>query len=210
MELKPVAKGLATMVPGLYRLVARGNVGGTASADYCYTVWMKHLSYLWESGMRAIPPAIAELGPGESLGVGIAWLLSGASRFYAFDVVAYSNTEESLRVLDELVDRFRRRAPDSIGGWPDFHRLLGPGLFPAHILSDAHLARALAPARVEAIREAIRNPLRSSGDFTVRYVAPWTDADVLPAASVDMIYSQPTAWRAMSSARRTATCPIQR
>src|SRR5688500_16786253 len=92
MELKPVAKGLATMVPGLYRLVPRGNVADTAYADHgersgCST------SATCGRAACAAPSAIAELGPGESLGVGIAWLLSGASRFYAFDVVAHSNPE---------------------------------------------------------------------------------------------------------------------
>ncbi|MGI8422542.1 MAG: hypothetical protein ACR2NO_00220 [Chloroflexota bacterium] len=113
-ELKPIAKGLATMVPGLYRLLARPVAGNTDSADYCYSVWLKHLTLLWQSGMREMPSSVAELGPGESLGSGFAALLSGASRFYALDVVSYSNTEKNLRVFDELVERFKRRAPRPI------------------------------------------------------------------------------------------------
>ena len=188
MELKPVVKGIATLMPGFHRVLARGNVGGTASADYCYTVWMKHVTYLWESGMHSMPSAIAELGPGETLGVGIAWLLAGASRFYALDVVAHSNTTDNLRLLDQLVERFQRRSTDTIAGWPDFQRLLGPNSFPTHILSNEHLERTLAPPRIDAIREAIRNPL-AAGEPTVQYVAPWTDADILPPRSVDLIYS---------------------
>jgi len=83
-ELKPVLKGVATMVPGLHRLLARPGGGSTDSAEYCYGVWLKHLTFLWQSGMREMPSSVAELGPGDSLGVGLAALLSGASRFYAW------------------------------------------------------------------------------------------------------------------------------
>lgn len=41
MEMLPVIKGLATHVPFLYR-AARGTTGGSNSARYCYTVWIRH------------------------------------------------------------------------------------------------------------------------------------------------------------------------
>src|SRR5712672_4391707 len=130
IEWKPVARGIATMIPGIYRIVARRRGGGTGSADYCYSVWLKHLTLLWQSGLRTVPSSVAELGPGDSLGVGLAALLSGASRFHALDVVAYGNADENLRLLDELVARFGNRAPQPIKGWPDFDRSLDAGLFP--------------------------------------------------------------------------------
>jgi hypothetical protein len=144
IDLKPVVKGLATMVPGLHRIFARPGGGGTDSPGYCYSVWLKHLTLLWHSGLREMPRSVAELGPGDSLGVGIAALLSGASRFYALDVVAYSNTEKNLRMLDDLVERFRRRAPRPTKGWPDFDEHLDANLFPSHILTDEVLAKTLA------------------------------------------------------------------
>jgi hypothetical protein len=124
-EWKPVARGITTMIPGIYRIAARRRGGGTGSADYCYAVWLKHLTLLWQRGLRTMPASVAEIGPGNSLGVGLAALLSGSARFYALDVVAYSSTDRNLRMLDRLVERFRNRAPKAfphqpaLGVWPN-------------------------------------------------------------------------------------------
>jgi SAM-dependent methyltransferase len=188
-ELKPVLKGAATMVPGLHRLLARpGGGGSTDSADYCYGVWLKHMTFLWQSGMREMPASVAELGPGDSLGVGLAALLSGASRFYALDAVTYSSPEKNLRMLDELVDRFTKRAPRPTKGWPDFDGYLDARLFPGHILTDRALEKSLAPRRIAAIRNAIARP-EQGGDIVVKYIAPWTSESALEASSVDLICS---------------------
>jgi hypothetical protein len=188
IELKPVVKGIAMMVPGAHRLLPRRGGGGTASADYCYGVWLKHLTLLWQSGMREMPRAVVELGPGDSLGTGLCALLSGAERFYALDVLEHSSTERNLRVFDELVERFAARAPRPNKGWPDFDELLGATRFPEHILTEERLAKALAPERIAAIREAIARPDPAS-DIMVRYVVPWNDVGVLPKGSIDLIYS---------------------
>src|SRR5262245_5472028 len=184
MELKPVAKGLATMVPGLHRLLAGPGGGSTDSADYCYGVWLKHLTFLWHSGTRDMPSSVAELGPGESLGGGLAALLSGVSRVYGLDAVAYSSTVKNLRMLDEMVDRFPCRAPRPTQVWPEFDAYLDASLFPGHILTDEVLERTLAPGRIEAIRDAIAHPERD-GALVVKYIVPWTAENALPRASVD-------------------------
>jgi hypothetical protein len=151
-------------------------------------VWLKHLTLLSQSGLRTIPSSVAELGPGESLGVGLAALLSGASRYYALDVVAHGNVDKNLRVLDELVERFRSRAPQPIKGWPDFDLYLDSRLFPSHILTEGVLAKTLDPHRISAIREALRHPDRD-GKIVVRYVAPWTQGSAIERSSIDLIYS---------------------
>jgi hypothetical protein len=170
-------------------------------------VWLKHLTLLWQSGLRTMPSSVAELGPGDSLGVGLAALLSGASRFYGLDVVAYSNTDKNLRVLDELVECFRNRAAQPIKGWPDFDRYLDAKLFPSHILTGEVLAKTLAPHRISAIREALRHPERD-GEIVVRNVAPWSSEDAIEKSSIDLIYSHsvlehvvdvPTAFRHCAS-----------
>ena len=67
MRLAPVIKGAATYIPGLYKMMAKQQTGGTDTAAYCYGVWLKHLTLLWANGLRTIPDTIAELGPGDSL-----------------------------------------------------------------------------------------------------------------------------------------------
>ena len=78
--------GLATYVPGYEYLEP---TGGTSSARYCYSVWLRHLVMAYDSGLLQRPPAtVAELGPGDSIGIGLAALLSGARKYHALDVVS--------------------------------------------------------------------------------------------------------------------------
>ena len=65
--IKPAVKGLLTFLPGIERVLPAGKGVGTDSASYCYGVWLKPLTLLWESGMRSIPNILVELGPGESV-----------------------------------------------------------------------------------------------------------------------------------------------
>ena len=79
MRLTPVIRGAAAYIPGLYKAVSnwrKVGTGGTDTAAYCYDVWLKHLTLLWANGLRTIPDTVAELGPGDSLGTGLAALLT--------------------------------------------------------------------------------------------------------------------------------------
>lgn len=189
----PVIKGALTFVPGMTRLLPEAG-GATASASYCYGVWLKHLALLWANGIRSRPRTIAELGPGRSLGTGLAALLSGAERYLALDVQAHSDTATNLAIFDELLALFQQRAPRPAKGWPDFDDCLDEHLFPAHILTEPLLARTLAPARVARIRQAISQsdiawPAEAAAGVMIRYLAPWSDASVIEPDSVDLIFS---------------------
>jgi hypothetical protein len=195
--LVALAKGMATYIPGLRRLSGR-HTGGSVSARYCYSVWLRHLSIAHAHGLTALPESVAELGPGDSLGTGLAALLSGANRLYALDVVRYAETERNLAVLDQLVDLFSRRAPipgdDEL---PDVKPRLDSYAFPHAVLDEGRLGRALEPDRIAAIRAAVR----SSGDaaprsdgaaagIRIQYSAPWSDPSVIEPESVGLVYSQ--------------------
>ena len=110
LTAKALLSGLATWLPG-YPVMRR--TGGTDSARYCYSVWLRHLILLHASGrMRdRVPRVVAELGPGDSIGIGIAALLSGAEKYYAFDVVQYSDLSRVRGIFDELVQMFVDREP---------------------------------------------------------------------------------------------------
>jgi hypothetical protein len=190
--LRPLALAASTYVPGLAQLLARKGTGGTDSAPYCYDVWMKHLVLLSAAGMHGIPRTLAELGPGDSLGVGLAAILCGVERYYALDVVRHSNPNANLAIFDELVALFERRAPRAKKGWPDYDSLLDARLFPGQILTDQLLERTLAPERVRRIREQLAGPrrdARAGQGVVIDYRVPWNDRTVLEPASVDVVLS---------------------
>ena len=187
MRIQALLKGLLTYIPGVPRLLPRGRTGGTDSAPYCYEVWMKHLTMLHAHGMEEVPRALAELGPGDSLGIGLAALLSGVERYHAFDVVRYSNREANLAVFDELVGLFGRRAGRPSLGWPDYDRYLDENLFPRDILSEGLLERSLSPDRIERIRASIADP--DSPDSMIRYSVPWSGVGRMEEGRVEIIIS---------------------
>jgi hypothetical protein len=190
MLVKSLAKGLLTNIPGVEPLLRQRGTGGTDSASYAYDVWMKHVTLLWANGLRTIPDTVAELGPGDSLGIGLAAMLSGARRYYALDVQEYANPRANLLVFDQLVELFRARAPRPTAGWPDFDQYLDRRLFPSHILTDTVLSASLAESRISRIRDAIINPGRAQDEMCVSYIVPWSDASVILPGSVDLVLSQ--------------------
>jgi SAM-dependent methyltransferase len=204
--MKSLLLGLAARVPLLDGRVVNRGTGGTDRAGYCYGVWLKHLTLLHASGHVGVPTRVAELGPGDSLGVGLAALLSGADHVRALDVKRFSDPERNERVLTELVELFRRRAGRPTPGWPDFDAHLDERLFPAAILDGERLERALAPARLEAIREALRDGVSRDGTISLAYAAPWEDADVIERGSVDLILSHSVLEHVRDLDRTYAAC----
>ncbi len=190
VRMRPLLVGVATHLPVFASLTRAKQTGGSVSARYCYSVWLRHLVKAYENGIDVIFGTVAELGPGDSLGVGLSALLSGVKRYCSLDVIRFAAPETNLRILDQLIELFRNRA--SI---PDNHELpaVKPELqsyeFPRHILTQAMLARSLAPSRLERIREALNDRDRL-GESPIAYFAPWYDAGTIAAGSIEFMFSQ--------------------
>lgn len=188
MKLKQLAYGVATFLPGVSQLRAKGT-GGTDSARYCYSVWLRHLVMAKKNGLDTYPKIVAELGPGDSIGIGLAALISGCDEYFAFDVVEHASIETNLAIFDELVRLFENKTP--IPGddeWPRVKPRLEDYGFPSDILDDDRLHEALEASRLERIRNSIRDFRRE--DSVISYKVPWYDADVIKEGSIDLIYSQ--------------------
>lgn len=191
MALGPIAQhvfGLATFIPGFTKLVFKGT-GGTDSARYCYSVWLRHLVMARKRGLNVSPRVVAELGPGDSLGIGLAALLSGAEAYWAFDVLEHADLSRNIAILDELVTLFRDRTPiPGADEFPSVKPVLADHAFPHDILSSSRLDMCLADGRVDRIRQS----LEASGETApmIRYCVPWFDREVVQENSVDMIFSQ--------------------
>jgi SAM-dependent methyltransferase len=188
MKLIPLLKGIATHVPGLYS-AERGATGGSIDPRYCYTVWMRHLTLANARAQLGIPRVVAELGPGDSLGVGLCALLSGVDRFLAFDVVRYANAATNRDVFAQLRELFARRAPiPDASEFPDVRPVPGNYSFPHQLLTEQVLERSLAPARLAGIDEALAGQAGNGQYF--EYMVPWHEGSVTQSSSVDFIYSQ--------------------
>lgn len=141
------------------------------------------------NGLNTYPRVVAELGPGNSLGIGLAALMTGVEQYFAFDVVRHANIDRNLKIFDELVKLFANRT--DIPGEDEFPRVkpyLGTYKFPANILTDKRLAHALASTRIEKIRSFVSNPNHENS--IINYRVPWFDSSVVEKESVDLIYSQ--------------------
>lgn len=181
--------GLATYLPGVPHLSAR-KTGGTVSARYCYTVWLRHLCMLHQHSLPTTFETVVELGPGDSLGTGLAAMLSGAERYVALDVVQYADPARNLQMLEDLIALFRNRTPipDELE-FPLVHPPLPSYAFP-DFLTAAHLDAALTSARLGRMHAALTNPGTSPSDARlICYAAPWT-VGTIGNAVVDLVFSQ--------------------
>src|SRR4051794_14376468 len=190
IRFRSLVTGMATYVPGVRRLSGK-KTGGTVSARYCYSVWLRHLWMLHRNALPLGFDTMVELGPGDSLGIGMAALLSGVQRYIALDVVRYASETTNLQIFDELVALFTTRAP--IPDQSEFP-LLQPPLpsyeFPAEILTPALLDATLHSSRLEYIRAAIANPVKvMHRPGPLVYISPWTP-DTMNTSSVDLVLSQ--------------------
>lgn len=188
MNVKRLLFGIATFIPGVSRVRAKGT-GGTDSARYCYSVWLRHLATANACGVTVNPKVVAELGPGDSLGIGLAALISGAERYYAFDIVEHVDHERNVAIFDDLVALFKNRK--DIPGEREFSGVY-PQLdsygFPSDVLTDERLDSALDADRIGRLRDSVVD--MHGEDSVIQYRVPWFDSSVLEKNAVDMIFSQ--------------------
>src|SRR4029077_18633813 len=97
IKCRALAAGAATFLPFVRKYACRGT-GGTVSARYCYSVWMRHLVKAHQCGYSLIGTGgrIAELGPGDTLGIGFAAMLSGYDEYFALDAKAHASIKGNL------------------------------------------------------------------------------------------------------------------
>jgi hypothetical protein len=192
-KLRPLIVGAATFVPGVRQMLVGAKqmfgLGGAVSARYCYSVWLRHVTLLATHNLWRYPKTVAELGPGDSLGVGLCGLLTGSNAYYAFDVMQLANQRTNLKVLDELVELFNAQEPiPNDDEFPEVTPRLASYEFPSQIFSTTWLRNTLAPDRVAQIRDSLLTP--GSPGSLIRYQPNWSALGDEKPQSMDLIISQ--------------------
>ena len=193
MKAKYLLKGIIRNIPGIKSIRnLPESTGGTCDARYCYSVWLRHLILAHENGFRSIPKALAEFGPGDSLGIGISALISGTEKYYALDVVKYSNVDVNIKIFDDLVNLFKEKTPvPDHKEFPQLKPFLKDYSFPKQIFPEDYLQKILNEDRLQKIRHSIKWMESSKNeDNIISYLVPWNKTSLIKPMSLDMIISQ--------------------
>jgi len=184
-----IIAGTLKQIPLIKNLLPK-KTGGSINARYCYSVWMRHLCYLSVYNGNKVPVRIAELGPGDSLGVGLAAVLSGSEKYFALDIIKYWQPERNVKMLNDLLILFNSKTniPDNIE-FPHISPVLDDYSFPSQILTDDKLKGSLAPERIERIKRELEN-LDDSSNSIIKFRMPWFDCTILKKNSIDFVLSQ--------------------
>lgn len=187
-KMKAIFEGGMSLLPGVKSFFSKGT-RGSDSARYCYSVWLRHLVSIHPHLPALLNGVVVELGPGDSLGIGLAALLSGARRYVAVDVVRHAKIDHNLKVFGELVTLFARQAPiPDNNEFPEIKPYLEDYSFPAHILDLERMRQNLDDRRLSGITDSLRGA--TDGEMPVEYVEPSTASTVIAPSSVDMVFSQ--------------------
>ena len=186
MNPRLILGGLKSYLPA--RLSAYTGTGGTTTGAYCHSVFMRHMSIIGRHVRPFRPDVVVELGPGDSIGLGLAALLAGARTYHGLDVLEHASVQTNERVLGELVELFRSRAP--LADESVFPRLLPPlpdYRYPTGLLDEKVLEERLSESSVRRLQEALKD-MRAKGS-PIHYSCPWTARSVEPR-SADLVISQ--------------------
>lgn len=193
-KYRALVTGLISFLPGvyssLYKLTAAGS-GGTGAARYCLDCWLSHLSVASKYGLKEIPKSIVELGPGQSLGAGLSAVLLGAEKYFAMDLMPYSQQNTNKVVLNELIALIKNqkgfaKAP----AFPEIAQNLDQSLWPKDFFSNEKFANLLSQERLSKIERALDNINQSNTEsIQIGYKAPWYSTNLLENNSIDFVFS---------------------
>lgn len=187
INAKSLAKGvLSYILPD--HMMPKTGTGGTNSAEYCYSVWLRHLSYLMDTGLVSDVKElkhVAEIGPGDSLGIGISALFTGATNYYAFDLIAHSNIDTNRVVNQQIADLFIKQTPiPNSAALQNVKPVLKDYSFPKNKLSfpiDYYTSKQ------NDIDAALQ---KKDSSAHIDYIVPWVHKSPDGPQELDLIFSQ--------------------
>jgi hypothetical protein len=182
IRIKPFLKGLLSFAIPSLRTTHKIEAGSTASSEFCYSIFLRHFSYISQFTDGKVPRVVAELGPGSSIGMGLAALIAGAETYYGLDIASHLDIDRNLAIFDDLVEMFRRwKQVPQHGMHESTFPLPLNWEFPATI--EKNIDHSLNADRIQALRDDLLN---RTGNF-IKIAVPWDTTDVVPAQSVDWL-----------------------
>lgn len=185
LYLKPVIEGLLTFLPSFSKLLTK-KTSGTDSAEYCYSVWLRHEVKIRPYRNDDQFNTIVELGPGDSLGIGLSALLAGARNYIAIDAVKHADQERNLKIANELIKLFSNRTsiPDS-DQFPEIKPRIESHHFPCWL---ADSSESSFNDRIYKVKHAVTHI--DSPMSPIIYISPGDAHKRISENSVDFIFSQ--------------------
>ena len=191
-HIKSIVKGALSYAP-IFNSWTNTKAGSPVGARYYYSVWLRHLVKVSSVRPNLSYDVVAELGPGDALGIAICALLSGAKRYIGLDRIAFGLRADNLVLLDELIDLFINCTPiPDDQEFPGVYPKLNDYSFPYHLITDDVLKVSLSQERLEYLRNLFNNSDNTdqSSDEILNYVAPWDSNELISSGSVDLLISQ--------------------
>lgn len=126
------------------------------------------------SNKKNIPRVVAEFGPEDTIGNGVAALLCGVEKYYALDCIQYAGMRKIEKIFDQLLKMMRERSaiPDDCE-FPGLYPKLKSYSFPNYILTDEIMEECLSEERVKRIRSDLRQARNGRKAEMIHYLAPW-------------------------------------
>lgn len=108
--IKGIIGGIKSYIPSVNRY---SGTGGTDDSGYCYAVWLRHLYVL--SQVQSIDTnsfkSILEIGPGESMGVCLSAMMSGAESAAAVDIFDHIDRQKNFEIGQKVISFFKNKKP---------------------------------------------------------------------------------------------------
>lgn len=177
IRIKPLLGGLTTLlVPPVAAAMGHRNYP-RVDASYYYRTWLSHVCLAHHFGCWEAPETVLEIGPGNSLGVGLAALLSGVNKYLGYDLNSLLNGIDQQALLHEIATLYRAKA-----AFAEAPASLPTTDLPQQLFSVERRNYFLSQEWIEQIESSLKN--RSD------LIYYFNDPNEIAPNSVDYLFSQ--------------------
>ncbi|MFC2152999.1 methyltransferase domain-containing protein [Bacteroidota bacterium] len=158
--VKAAIKGVVTFIPFVSLIINihkrnKHNHSGS-NALFCYTLWMKIITFLQNSNCPIQFESIAEIGSGGSLGLGFCALLTGSKKYTILEIEKNFDSNKNLQLFEEILSLFK--ANTKVPSNKQFEQInikTNDIEYYNRIIDQVDLGNYLSDKRIREIRENI-------------------------------------------------------